>query len=71
MANDKSPHCVQLSVQIAIYPRLKDGSLDSMPLTYEQMQEYGLKERVLFEIEGFDKFEAIRKTHEVLNGIKR
>lgn len=71
MANDKFPHVAQLELHLKIYAKRKDGSIDAVPMTYEEMQQYGLHDQKLVQIEGFDKFETIRKVREAIDGIKR
>jgi len=71
MAKDNMPHVAQMEIHLKIYARRNDGSIDAVPLTYEEMQLHGLRDQTLVEVSGFDKFETIKKVHEAINGIKR
>lgn len=69
MSRAKRPHKAVVTVSVQVYDVLDTGELSGNPVKKEEMEQFGLR-NVLFSVEGFDKYDCLKKTKEVIKKAK-
>lgn len=64
------PHYAQINFSIEIRKVLPDGSLESSTISKKELSKYGISDKAVFAIQGYDKADCIQKIKQVLGGLK-
>ncbi len=64
------PHHAQIVFSINVFPISQDGSLVPEKLSNDELQEFGIKNKAIFNITGYNKEDCIKKIKEVLESLK-
>jgi hypothetical protein len=65
-----SPHHAQISFNIHVFPISEDGSLIPERLPNEELEKFGIKDKAIFNISGYNKENCIEKIKKVLESLK-
>lgn len=63
------PHNAQISFTIHVFPMSIDGSLLPDRLPNEELKEFGITDKAVFNIVGYNKEDCIRKIKEALESL--
>jgi len=74
MANEKLeahqyPHLAQIVFSVNVHKKLPDGSLDSRVVSSDELHKYGITNKAIFSVEGYDKTDCITKVKKVLENL--
>jgi hypothetical protein len=64
------PHHAQICFNINIFPMSQDGSLIPKKLSNNELEQFGIKDKAIFNITGYNKEDCIKKLKEVLESLK-
>lgn len=65
------PHTAVLKFQIKVHKVLREGGLDPVPVSDEELRKYGIDKFAVMSVSGFDKADCIKQVKqklEALNG---
>lgn len=63
------PHNAQILFTIHVFPMSTDGSLLPDMLPSEELKEFGITNKAVFNIVGYNKADCIKKVKEVLESL--
>lgn len=66
----ENPYHAQIAFNINIFPVSQDGSLIPEKLSNDELQEFGIRDKAIFNITGYNKEDCIKKLKEVLESLK-
>jgi hypothetical protein len=70
MSEAKAKHRAQLLIRIEVNELDNNGEC-SNTISAKELSEFDIKTKAVYTIEGFDKFECIKKLKEILDGLQR
>lgn len=68
---DKKPHQAIILMNIEVQDVLPTGELSGKVLKTEELAQFGLKKTMVLSVEGFDKFECLKKLKEKIDEFKK
>ncbi len=57
----KAPHTAIIKMEILVHPVLETGELHPGALSEEELSKFGITNRAVMKVDGFDRFECIKK----------
>lgn len=67
MTNGKAPHKAVIHMHIQVHEVNKTGECTGKLVTKEELAQVGIQPKILLTINGFDKFECLKKLRNILN----
>ena len=61
----KAPHTALVTMNIKIHEILEDGQVNPRYLSTEEMEKFGITEKAVLRVDGFDKFDCVKKMIEL------
>lgn len=61
----KAPHTALITMNIKIHEILEDGQVNPRYLSNEEMEKFGITEKAILRVDGFDKFDCVKKMIEL------
>lgn len=68
--NGKAPHKATLLIRLEVHELSKIGE-SIKEVSPAELKDFDLKTKAVYTIDGFDKFDCLKKLKEVLNGLSR
>jgi hypothetical protein len=65
----KAPHTALITMDIKIHELLESGDVNPRYLSNEELDKFGITNRAILRVNGFDKFDCIKKLIEVFQTI--
>lgn len=64
------PHTAIIQVIVTAYQKLPTGEIGTTILSEDELKEYGIRKKTLIGIDGFDKFECMKKVKMKIDKLK-
>lgn len=65
--SEKSAHKAVLQINIDVMEVLENNVLSGRPIKASELAEFGLKPKIVRTVNGFDKFDCLKKLTELIN----
>tara|TARA_Y100000310_G_scaffold315845_1_gene366911 strand:+ start:2946 stop:3209 length:264 start_codon:yes stop_codon:yes gene_type:complete len=61
----KAPHVALITMNIRIHELLESGDVNPKFLSKEELDKFGVTEKAILRVDGFDKFDCVKKMIEL------
>lgn len=68
---DKKPYQAVILLNIEVQDVLPTGELSGRILKSDELEKFGLRKNMVVSVEGFDKFECLKKLKEKIDEFKK
>jgi len=64
------PHHAQIRFQIQVFPISQDGSIVPEPVSNNELEKLGIKDKAIFNISGYNLENCVKKIKDTLESLK-
>ena len=65
----KAPHVALITMNVKIHELLETGDVNPKSLSKDQLDKFGITEKAILRVDGFDRFNCVKKMIEVFQKI--
>ena len=67
----KAPHVALITMDIRIHELLESGDVNPKSLSKEELDKFGITEKAILRVDGFDRFDCLKKMIELFQKISK
>ena len=67
----KAPNVALITMNVKIHELLETGDVNPKCLSKEQLDKFGITEKAILRVDGFDRFDCVKKMIEVFQKISQ
>ena len=67
----KAPHVALITMDIRIHELLESGDVNPKSLSKEELAKFGITEKAILRVDGFDRFDCLKKMIELFQKISK
>ena len=67
----KAPHVALITMDIRIHELLESGDVNPKSLSKEELDMFGITEKAILRVDGFDRFDCLKKMIELFQKISK
>ena len=67
----KAPHVALITMDIRIHELLESGDVNPKSLSKEELDKFGNTEKAILRVDGFDRFDCLKKMIELFQKISK